>query len=216
MLCAEMIQTNPFTTNEIAAGYESWYQTVGRRADVEEKSLLKWLLAKYTKPHTILDVGCGTGHFTRWFAELGYQVIGLDLSMPMLNVARDIHSQPYLHGDAYNLPIATQSFDLVVFITTLEFLSDPKKALQEALRVATKGIILGVINAKSQLGRQYKHLGGPIWETARFFTIAELRRMVRHVSGENVSIAWRSTLWSLWPGALPLGWGGFIGMAVLI
>ena len=30
--------------------------------------------------YTILDVGCDTGHFTRWFCELGSEPKGLDSS----------------------------------------------------------------------------------------------------------------------------------------
>ena len=35
-----------------------------------------------------LEVGCGTGHFTRWFGGQGLQATGLDLSLPMLAVFR--------------------------------------------------------------------------------------------------------------------------------
>jgi len=99
-------------------------------------------------------------------------------------------------------------------ITVLEFFRDPERALAEALRVARQGILLGVLNKKSILGRRYQREGGPIWGSARLFTPQELERMVRKITGERVGIVWRTTLWPFWRGALALPWGGFIGMAV--
>jgi ubiquinone/menaquinone biosynthesis C-methylase UbiE len=210
------INSNPFANPVIAAGYEAWYHTIGRRADHQEKALLQWLLARFPEARSILEVGCGTGHFTRWFGELGLLAIGLDLCRPMLDEAVSLSSPFYLQGDALVLPFLSKSFDLVAQITTLEFLPDPFQALAEALRVARQGIILGVLNADSRLGREYKLAGGPIWEVAQFFTPDELMHMIRKVAGEKARIAWRTTLYPFWPGALPLPWGGFIGMAVKI
>jgi ubiquinone/menaquinone biosynthesis C-methylase UbiE len=210
------INANPFINAEIAASYETWYQTIGRRADLQEKALLKWLLSGFPRARTILEVGCGTGHFTRWFGGLGLEAVGLDLSRPMLDEAVSLSGPVYLQGEALILPFVSKPFDLVALITTLEFLPDPLQGLVEALRVVRQGLILGVLNADSRLGQRYKREGGPIWEAARFCTPAELKRMVLRITGEKVKIIWRTTLWPFWPGALPLPWGGFIGMAVKI
>ena len=147
---------NPFTDLAIVAGYEAWYQTTGRRADRLEKALLGRLLTGFPGPSTILEVGCGTGHFTRWFSEWGLQAVGLDLSRPMLVEATHLESPPCVRGDGLALPFATQAFDLVALITTLEFTPDPVHVLAEALRVARHGLILGVLNRQSVLGRQLK------------------------------------------------------------
>jgi ubiquinone/menaquinone biosynthesis C-methylase UbiE len=196
------------------AGYEAWYETTDQQIDQREKTLLKWLLECFHRVKTILEVGCGTGHFTRWFSELGLQATGLDLSRPMLEEAKSLGDSVWLQGDALMLPFLSESIDLVALITTLEFLSDPGQALIEASRVARQGIVLGVLNAKSRLGREYRREGGPIWRTARFFTPDDLKRIILEVIDRRISIVWRTTLWPLWPDALPLPWGGFIGMAV--
>jgi len=208
------IDPNPFANPEIAANYETWYQTIGHRAVIREQALLKRLLAKFTKARTILEPGCGTGYFTRWFRNQGLRSVGLDLSAAMLNEAKKRGDGSYLQGNALKLPFQAKSFDLVALITTLEFLPDPYLALKEGERVARQGLILGVLNIDSRLGRQYQREGGPIWETARFFTPEELKHLILKVSGENARIFWRTTLWRYWPGALPIHNGGFIGMAV--
>ena len=40
-------------------------------------------------PKLVLDLGCGTGSITNILAKRGYDMIGVDLSSDMLNVARD-------------------------------------------------------------------------------------------------------------------------------
>jgi ubiquinone/menaquinone biosynthesis C-methylase UbiE len=206
---------NPFVLPKVVADYEAWYATAGRRADHLEKVFLKRLLAGFRCPNTILEVGCGTGHFTRWFGEQGLRSVGLDLSLPMLLEAVRLDSPPCVCGDALALPFSSRSFDLVALITTLEFLPDTARALAEALRVARYGLILGVLNRQSLLGRKLRNEGGPVWGAARFFTPAGLIQFVRRAAaGKRIEIVWRTTLWPVWPGELPLPWGGFIGLAV--
>ena len=41
------------------------------------------------KPELILDLGCGTGSITTKMAEAGYDMIGVDLSFEMLDIARE-------------------------------------------------------------------------------------------------------------------------------
>jgi ubiquinone/menaquinone biosynthesis C-methylase UbiE len=206
---------NPFGEPAIVSGYEAWYETIGRRADRLEKALLKQLLARFPQAGSLLEVGCGTGHFTRWFGEQGLQGVGLDLSLPMLAEAIRLESAPCVRGDALALPFSSSAFDLVALITTLEFVSDPARAVAEALRVARRGLILGVLNHQSNLGWQLRKEGGPVWDAARFFAPAELIHLVRRgAAGGQAEVVWRTTLWPVWPGKLPLPWGGFIGMAV--
>lgn len=206
---------HPFRNAQIAAGYENWYLSAGRQADRHEKALLKWLLAKVPKTQTLLDVGCGTGHFTHWFNERGIQAIGLDQSQPMLGEAKHLNRTDCVLGEALTLPFASKSFDLVTFITTLEFILNPYQALTEAVRVCRYGLILGVLNADSRLGKKYKQQGGAIWDAARFYTPQALKRILLEITPQKTRVVWRTTLWPFFPGALPLPWGGFIGMVAL-
>ena len=215
--CIETTARNPFASPASVDEYEAWYVTAGRRADGLEKALLRRLLAAFPQATTILEVGCGTGHFTRWFSGQGLQAMGLDLSWPMLAEAVRLGSPPCMQGDALALPFSTGAFDLVALVTTLEFLPEPVLALTEALRVARQGLLLGVLNRQSLLWLRSKREGGPIWGAARFFAPAELSDLVyRAATGRPTEIVWRTTLWPAWSGVLPLPWGGFIGMAVIL
>jgi ubiquinone/menaquinone biosynthesis C-methylase UbiE len=206
---------NPFKDPDTVTSYEAWYETFGRRADRLEKRLLSRLPARFPRAHTMLEVGCGTGHFTRWFCEQGLWTVGLDVSPAMLAEAVRLDSSLCVLGDGLTLPFATGAFDLCVLITTLEFVADPVQVLVEAMRISRYGLILGVLNRQSLLSRRLKRSGESLWQMAHFFTPADLAHLVqRAAAGKPAEITWQTTLWPLWPGALPLPWGGFIGMAV--
>jgi SAM-dependent methyltransferase len=207
---------NPFADPALARRYEDWYSGKGRHADVLEKELLGKLLRGFPRARSVLEVGCGTGHFTRWMAERGLDAVGVDISAPMLDEARRLGAPCYLPGDAHALPFADRSYDITALITTLEFVADPARALAEAVRVARQGVLLGVLNRWSLLTMRYRYSGKAMWRSARFFGPGELSLLVRRAAGGRAgAVAWRTTLWPF-PGVrdLPLPWGGFIGMAV--
>jgi ubiquinone/menaquinone biosynthesis C-methylase UbiE len=207
---------------DVAAHYEAWYETPeGRRADELEKAILGWLLQAFARPCSVLEIGCGTVHFTRWLNDLGLAAVGLDLSAAMLDQAQALDGAPLTRGDAYRLPFADGAFDLAALVTTLEFLERPRVALAEALRVARCGAVLGVLNRRSLLGLQRRLAGlfrPTVYDAARFYSVSELKRLLQLVAGEQAHIVWRSTLFPRcwpWPQAR-LPWGGFIGMAMIV
>lgn len=208
------MSVNPFADPALATNYEAWYETVGRRADRLEKALLRRLLAGFPQARSALEVGCGTGHFTRWLGTQNLHVIGLDLSSAMLQEAIRLGSPACVRGNALALPFPNSAFDLVVLITALEFIPDPVQALAEAIRVSRYGLILGVLNRQSLLTWRLKRSGLALWQVARFFTPAELADLARRAGGKRLKVNWRTTLWPLWSGDCSLPWGGFIGMAV--
>jgi len=151
----------------------------------------------------VLEIGCGTGHFTRWLSDEGLAAVGLDFSAAMLAEARTLDGVPLVRGDARRLPFADGAFDLAALVTTLEFLEQPREALAEALRVARRGLILGVLNRWSVLGLQRRLAGffrPTVYDAAHFYGVGELKRLLRERPGAQAS----------------LPWGGFIGMALMV
>ena len=207
---------------QVASHYEAWYETPGgRRADALEKASLRGVLESFPEARSVLEVGCGTGHFTRWMSEQGLAVVGLDLSAEMLAEAQILDGVLFVRGNAHRLPFADRAFDLVAFITALEFLDEADEALAEALRVSRQGLLLGVLNRWSLLGlkrRLSKLLGPTVYDPAHFYGVGELKRLLKSVAGAKAQIVWHTTLFPCqWPcsqSALP--WGGFIAMALLL
>lgn len=140
----------------VAEFYDSWFGTaLGNAVDALEKDLLYELAAPHPGER-VLEVGAGTGHFALDLAQRGLTVVGLDLSAPMLAVARSKDAMAHwLRGDAAALPLSTAAFDLVMSVTALEFVADPTLAMKEMwLRVRPGGrLVLGVLNALSPWAR---------------------------------------------------------------
>ncbi|MBI5461449.1 MAG: methyltransferase domain-containing protein [Gammaproteobacteria bacterium] len=106
---------------------------------------------------TLLDVGSGTGEFSRRFAQAGFAVVGLDPAPDRLAVARRAAPDvPCVRGNALALPFRDRAFDYVAAVTSLCFVEPPAQALAELWRVSRRGVILGLLNRRSLLYR-FKH-----------------------------------------------------------
>ncbi|MBI2486384.1 MAG: class I SAM-dependent methyltransferase [Deltaproteobacteria bacterium] len=96
----------------------------------------------------ILDVGTGTGKQAFAFAKKGYDVIGIDLSEAMLEVANKKNKYENVKfevADAINLPFVNNSFDVscASFVLHNMPLTIREKALKEMVRVTKpKGMIV--------------------------------------------------------------------------
>jgi ubiquinone/menaquinone biosynthesis C-methylase UbiE len=210
--------------------YDDWYQRPGgARALKLERDLIK----RYLEPRAgerLLDIGCGTGIHLSWFRELGLQVTGLEASPYMLELARSrIRSGVDLHlGMADHLPFDDNEFDLATLINTLEFVGEPEEALAEALRVTRRRVVIGVLNKYALVAMQRRLKGlleDNIYRRARFFSVWELKEMVRRIMGPT-PVRWGTVIF------FPLSlmrvtrsveqhpffqhnpWGGFIVMTV--
>lgn len=172
---------------------EAWYSTPkGRFVDLLEKEVIADLCRVY-RGDKVLEIGCGTGHFSAYFKELGAQVTGLDTSPDMLRLAKQRQGDlkiDFAAGDAYKLPFPDNSFDLVAMITVLEFISDPRRALDEAFRVSRGRVFLGILNRSSLLARKRKSSGKKVWQEARFYSLKEVLDLL----GKNRKVRRRSVL----------------------
>jgi SAM-dependent methyltransferase len=205
-----------------AAGYEDWYATPqGRRADQAERALLDRFLAPFAGAQHALEVGCGTGHFTRWLAGRIPHVVGLDRAPAMLAEARRRSPRlRLLQADAHALPIRSRVLDLGVFVLTLEFLEDPAVALAEAVRVTRHGLIVVALNRWSVGGlsrRWGPDARRPVLGRARDFTLLSLRALASAAAGPRLRVSrWASALFPdglvAGPARIPLG--GVIGLSV--
>jgi 2-polyprenyl-6-hydroxyphenyl methylase/3-demethylubiquinone-9 3-methyltransferase len=86
----------------------------------------------------VLDIGCGGGFLANHLASRGHRVTGLDASRDALAVAARhdrTGSVHYQHGDAFALPFAEASFDVVCAMDFLEHVERPERVIAEAARV---------------------------------------------------------------------------------
>jgi len=98
------------------------------------------------RPTSVLDVGCGTGSTTIAIARrlgAGVRAVGLDLSEPMLAVARaraerDAAAAHFVRADAQTHAFEPDSFDLIVSRFGVMFFDDPVEAFSNLRRAAKR------------------------------------------------------------------------------
>lgn len=162
------------------ADYEAWYATSRGRWIGETEYALAARHLKTQPGDSLLDVGCGTGWFTRRATADNLHVTGLDPNSAWLDYAR-AHSKPELNwveGDARDLPFADASFDHVLSIAALCFVDDERRAVAECVRVAGCRFAIGWLNRNSLLYRQKGRDGGSgAYRGARWHGADEVRAL---------------------------------------
>lgn len=118
---------------------------------------LIWLVkaAALTGTERVLDVATGGGHAAFALAPSASDIVALDLTRPMLEVAqaeaqaRQLHNISYLEGDAQALPCEDDSFDVVTCRHASHHFPDVQQAAHEWARVLKPGGKLVLIDSIS-------------------------------------------------------------------
>lgn len=187
-----------------ASGYEQWYATPrGRWIGERELTLIHRLLAPRPE-ESLLDVGCGTGYFTRGLAAgLTGPIYGLDIATDWVAYAQQHHAAgiQWLAGDARALPIRDDSVDLAISITALCFVDEERRAVRELVRTARRRVAIGLLNRRSLLWWQKgRHGGSGAYTGARWHSPRDALALFQGLPVRNVRM--QSAIW------LP-GGGGF-------
>ena len=213
-----------YSQEQVAKRYEASYENKYKRADYLEKKLLKKFLEQFGNTQHLLEVGCGTAHFTRWMESLGFECYGVDVSKVMLKEARKMWVQGrLLQCESSHLPFRTKSMDVVVYVTSLEFMSDLDAVLAEAERVAEKGLVIGLINkySLSALRKMFQAKIGSnqFYLNARFYSIRDMKRRLNKNLKASKIIEWSTTVFAKVFGNLESSrfpFGSFLGIAVML
>lgn len=162
--------------------YDNWFKTpIGRLIKTYELQLLLELLAP-EPGEKILDVGCGTGIFTRDVLKSKVEITGIDLSFQMLKCA-GIRLKNHFYSicaDMTQLPFETGFFDRVFSMTAVEFVPELELAVNELNRVTRKGgtVVLTTLNSLSPWAeRRLKKAekGHPLFKDIYFRSPDDLR-----------------------------------------
>ncbi len=134
-------------------------------ANLWNEHLARYAFAsRLSRNRRVLDAGCGTGYGA---AELSYaanSVTGIDLSEDAVGDARDKYQRRNLNwlvASCTALPIADESFDLVVAFEVIEHLTDWQLLLTEAKRVLRPGGQLIVSTPNRSYYAESRKLSGP-------------------------------------------------------
>lgn len=87
----------------------------------------------------IVDVGCGTGLLSKILVSNGFEVIGVDISLESLRVLQQRESKIcVIQADAILLPIIDDACNSVVSLGAWRHFSDPRRVIEEVVRILKK------------------------------------------------------------------------------
>ncbi len=145
----------------MAEGWENRYRKNSFRSRV---CVLEECLAGHDlKGTTWLDAGCGSGALSRWLAEHGCTVHGVDAAAEMVGVAANLanengRSRQISFGrieTIADLPLQAESADGVLCSSVLEYVDDPAECIREFARVLKpKGLLLVSVPNRQSLFRK--------------------------------------------------------------
>ena len=172
-------------TRAVPLVYERWWRPALGRAvkgftgpGMDEEMRIARLLLGLSAGHTVLDVACGPGNFTRSFGRTvgaGGLAVGIDASATMLaRGQRDLERERaanvvLMRGDATELPFGDSIFDATCCFAALHLFADPFAALTDMTRVLAPG---GRIAIMTSIRRQV--------------TLPPLKPLIERASGMRV------------------------------
>ena len=132
----------------------------GRRFAAELREL-------FDPAEPVLEIGVGTGLVSHGLRELGFRVLGVDLSEAMVRRATERIGPRVAVGDALCLPMGDATVPQALSVWVLHVVGDVQDALTEVARVLEPGGRYVVVPARGQ------HPGDPIGRA-----ILELERRI--------------------------------------
>ena len=110
---------------------------------------LDYILKELTGAKEILSVGCGPAIIEAGLNEHGFNVTGLDVSKEALDSAPD--GVRTVVGSAENMDFASQSFDAVIYVASIQFVEKYKEAIEQSARILRSGgkILMMLLNPES-------------------------------------------------------------------
>ncbi|HLW13861.1 MAG TPA: class I SAM-dependent methyltransferase [Flavobacteriaceae bacterium] len=187
-----------FFNREHTDTYEQWYEGRYKRAEIWQKKVMEQLVTQDKRVKSLLEFGCGTTRFTRWWKEIGIEATGGDISPLMLSQALHLFDGDLVMADSHHMPFKDHTFDSLAFITTFEYYKDPVRVIQESARVAKYGIAMGMMNRNSPkvVRRRLQEVVGknPFYLTATFYTPKKLTAIINEaLKGRDYTITWKAT-----------------------
>lgn len=168
-----MPRTKPF--EEYTSRYETWFE---QHYFVYQSELLaiRQILPAGGRG---IEIGIGSGRFA---APFGIRY-GIEPSQKMLKLAvqKEIYA---IQGVAEFLPIGDEKFDFALMVTTICFLDNVEKSLQEVYRILKPGgfIVIGLVDKESPVGRLYQknQLQSVFYREATFYSVDEVIEYLKY------------------------------------
>ena len=137
------------TTNEVKAYYNNFLSHLSydhEHPNLRHNKIKKELAGIIKKDMAVLDLGCGTGVTTRYIAELGAKVVGVDLSPKLIEFARANSNHKnikYFVGDITDYNFNKRKFDVICLTDVMEHI--PREKIPDLMKNVKKYIYINTI-----------------------------------------------------------------------
>lgn len=159
----------------------------------DEKKILNNLVDQHLKSKdSVLEIGCGTGYYTLYAANKCKEVMGIDLSEKMINIAskkienKNINNVTLKTMDIRNANFS-RKYDKTLCIGVLDYVKDPSEVLAKCSQFTAKTMIITAPN-KSIIGRVSNTLSKITKTEHRYYTKQQLKKSLIDAGFSDVDI----------------------------
>lgn len=128
--------------------------------------------AGFQPDDVVLDVACGAGNATIPAAKAAARTVGLDITPELIEAGKKAAAEAgveieWMEGDAQDMELEDESFDVVISVFGCMFAPDHKKAAAELVRVLKPGgrMVVAAWRPEGNVGRMFgtiaQHLPAP-------------------------------------------------------
>jgi 2-polyprenyl-3-methyl-5-hydroxy-6-metoxy-1,4-benzoquinol methylase len=166
----------------------------GSLSDIYRSYLLRQL-PRHSE--NVLEIGCGTGEFTRLVASRAQNVVAIDLSSEMIRLANsqsaNYQNIEYVLGDVMSDSLPAERYDCIVSLATLHHLPLEQALIKMKAALKPSGVLIiqDLVAAKGLVERVRSALAYPVssarrfWKTGRIRAPQEIRKAwAEHGKGE--------------------------------
>lgn len=142
------------------------------------------------KGKKILDLGCGTGIYTKILTKKGALVKGFDISPEMIKIAKRENPQLDLKvGSAYDIPFG-EKFDIVISSLVVHYLKDWDKLFAEVSRVLKTGgiFIFSTGNPVCEVRERISYKGRKFRTFGDYFKERKIFSIWRNFNGKDLKV----------------------------
>jgi ubiquinone/menaquinone biosynthesis C-methylase UbiE len=177
-----------FNFDFAADEYDKFYDDpAGMLIDDLEKKMIGKLIKKLNG-RLLVELGSGTGHWTSFFADKGFSVVGLDISSKMIEYAvrKNIPGSVFINHNIQHLPFADNSVENIAAIASIEFVENQDMVFSEIKRVLKPGgsFIIGCLNINSIIGKNKSQ--NEIFKDAEFFSADSLNDRLSKIGSPEI------------------------------
>jgi len=154
------VTTDPQSFDGLAEHYD-------RLAELGPGDVARWLrTALPSHGGSAVDIGCGSGRHTVVLAERFDRVVGIDLSEPMVELARRKRPDPKVTYEVRDLmDVGGQQFDLVLSVGALHHMPDLEAALAKIASLVSPGgtaVLVDLVADRDRVPRWWFRAGAVV------------------------------------------------------